>query len=242
MSQFGKRISSSVGQKFLLALTGLGLVGFVVLHLLGNLTLFAPSPDVFNEYAHRLESLGRLVYVAEVGLGLLFLVHIVTAIKTVLRNRAARPNRYEMSQSKKGPSKAGVASSYMAIWGLILLVFLVVHLYQFRVQKLFAGYSTTIHGESATDLHRLVSETFQNPLWTAFYVGAMIVLGFHLRHGFWSAFQSLGVLQPKWSGQLRIVAWLLAFLIATGFLLIPVALYFGVPASFASSFQLGGNP
>jgi len=222
-----KAIQSSVGQKFIMALSGLALVGFIIVHLLGNLTLFAPDSTPFNAYVQKLYSMGPLLLVAEGGLVFLFVLHMVTAIRITIKNKAARPEKYAVQQSKKGPSKSNLASRNMIISGLILLVFLVIHIADFRLGPgVNEGYVTTINGQQTRDLHRLVVEEFKEPGEVVFYVAVMLFLGMHLRHGFWSAFQSLGALNPRLEKPIYAAGLGLALLLAAGFLLIPLWLYF----------------
>lgn len=214
-----------------MAISGLGLVGFVVVHLLGNLTLLSPNPQVFNAYAHSLEKWGPLLTVAEVGLFLIFALHIFTAIQVTLRSKAARPVAYQAQQSKRGPSKSTVGSRNMIVSGLILFGFLILHLWQFRLGPGKAeGYVASIANEEVRDLHRLVSEAFHQPFYAGLYVAVMIFLGVHLRHGFWSAFQSLGLAFPKYTKCIYGLGLLVALALAGGFLLIPAWMYFDLGA------------
>jgi succinate dehydrogenase / fumarate reductase cytochrome b subunit len=218
---------SSVAKKLLNGLTGLGLIVFVILHLGGNLTLLSPNPDTFNAYAHKLTGLGFLLYAAEIGLLLLFLAHIVSALAVWVQNRGARSERYHVSVSRGKPSRKSVSSVTMIYTGLILFAFVVWHVVTFRFGPgISDGYVTYINGEEARDLHRLVVEFFSNPINVVLYVAVMILLGFHLRHGFWSAFQSIGVNHPKYSPFIYALGIAAAFVLAIGFLILPVWLYF----------------
>jgi succinate dehydrogenase / fumarate reductase cytochrome b subunit len=227
MIQLKKAVNSSIGQKFLMALSGLGLVGFVITHLAGNLALYLPDGAPFNAYAAQLESFGKLLYVAEIGLIFIFVLHIVTAIRTKAANRAARPEAYRSLKSKGGESRFGFAANNMIITGLVLLVFVILHVWQFKYGPGIAeGYTTTINGVEHRDLHRLVVETFQNPIFVGLYVAVMLLLGAHLRHGFWSAFQSLGALNPRISPSINALGIALAVLLSAGFLGIPLWIFF----------------
>ena len=111
----------------------------------------------------------------------------------------------------------------MIITGVILLVFIILHIAQFKFGPGVAeGYVATVDGKEVRDLHRLVVETFRQPIWAVGYMGVMVLLGLHLRHGFWSAFQSLGLLSPRLSGVISLVGVVLAALLAVGFLGIPL--------------------
>jgi succinate dehydrogenase / fumarate reductase cytochrome b subunit len=111
----------------------------------------------------------------------------------------------------------------MIITGVILLVFIILHIAQFKFGPGVAeGYVATVDGKEVRDLHRLVVETFRQPIWAVGYMGVMVLLGLHLRHGFWSAFQSLGMINPRLSGVISLIGVALALLLAVGFLGIPL--------------------
>ena len=217
------QLRSSIGKKLLNGLTGVLLLLFIVAHLAGNLTIFA-GKDALNAYAATTHSLGPLLIVIELGLAAVFLLHAGSAISVWRDNTAARDSRYVVSKSKGAASKQTVASRTLIWTGLVLLAFLILHLWQFRFGP---DYRTALAGHAGDvwDLHRIVVDTFKNPLWSGLYVAVMILLGFHLRHGFWSAFQSIGALNPK----LRPIAFsaglIFAIVIAVGFLLLPIFVY-----------------
>ncbi|MDR3606129.1 MAG: succinate dehydrogenase cytochrome b subunit [Oligoflexia bacterium] len=218
---------TTVAKKFIMALSGLALVGFVITHLLGNLTLYSHTDEPFNAYAFKLHSFGSLLLVAEVGLVAIFLTHIVYGLTAKKTSLSARPKGYRVWRSKGGETPSNISSRNMAISGSILLAFVLLHVWQFRFgPAIEAGYVTTMHGEQARDLHRLIVETFKNPAWVAVYVAAMLFLGLHLRHGFWSAFQSAGLTRHNTTVKLRIFGGLLAAALTVGFLFIPVYIYF----------------
>lgn len=210
-----------------MGITGLLLVGFTVTHLLGNLLLYPKDGTLFNQYAEKLASFGPLLYVAEVALAAFFLFHAVTGIRLALAARRATPTKYAVSASKGGPSKSGLASNNMAITGTILLVFLVLHIIHFKFGAgVDEGYVATLPSGEARDLHRLVVEQFKNPIIVALYTGVMLVLAIHLRHGVWSAFQSLGLTRDTNSGKIYAIGGLIGILLGVGFLTIPVYIYF----------------
>ncbi len=215
-------ILSTVGRKFLLAVTGLCLVGFVIVHLMGNLLLLV-GPEAFNAYAHRLMSLGPLLYVAEGLLLAVFLIHIVTAITVTWGNWKARPSGYQTARDQGGPSRMTLSSKTMIWTGLVLLVFLIVHLITFKYGPgIEEGYATSLDGEPVRDLYRLVAEWFGNGIYVAYYVISMGLLGFHLRHGFWSAFQSLGGFHPRLTPLAYSLGIVAGVILAGGFLGLPV--------------------
>jgi succinate dehydrogenase / fumarate reductase cytochrome b subunit len=236
MIQIKKAITSSVGQKFLMALSGLGLILFAIIHLLGNLSLYMRDGTKFNIYANTLESFGALLTVAEIGLLTVFLLHIVTAIWISKGNKAARPIGYQVwrSKSKNNPlnkeaKPSNIGSRNMIISGLILLGFLILHIYQFRFGPDIAqGYVTNIHGQPMRDLHRLVVEVFTNPIFVGIYVISVLLLGVHLRHGIWSTMQSLGIMRARFSRQIHFLSLLIALILCIGFLFIPIWMHFGL--------------
>ncbi len=221
-----KALSSSVGRKYLMALSGLGLVAFAIVHLAGNLLLYKKDGALFNAYDAKLQSFGPLLTIAELGLLAVFILHIVTAIDIKIKNNKARPIQYSMIETKGGPSRNNISSRHMIITGSILLAFLIWHLWQFR----FAGAAT--NPQMKENLYEIVLVTFRNPVYVALYMAVMIMLGLHLRHGFWSAFQSAGAMNPKIDRPLKILGYVIAILLALGFLGIPIWLYMSVPGGF----------
>jgi succinate dehydrogenase / fumarate reductase, cytochrome b subunit len=211
-------LRSSVARKLVNGLTGLLAMLFIVAHLAGNLTLLG-GPDAFNTYAEALHRLGVLVYVAEVGLVVLFAAHAVSAIQVYLHKRSARDRGYTVARTKGPPSRQTLSSRTMIVTGSVLLVFLIWHIIQFR----FGTYYTTmLEGAEVRDLYRLVWEVFQSPVWVATYIAVMILLGFHLRHGFWSAFQSIGLLSANARPFAYATGVVFAIVMAIGFLILPL--------------------
>ncbi len=176
---------STVGKKFLVAITGLLLSGFLLSHMAGNLLLFV-SAEAYNKYSHALVS-NPLIYLAEAGLLAFFLLHMGLAIWLCLENRAARDTRYLVSPQNKGTTFAAKSMIYT---GLLVLAFLVLHLITF---KFGAYYSVTYNGIEMRDIYRLVNEEFQKPLYTGWYLFSLVILGLHLSHGLSGAVQSLGL-------------------------------------------------
>ncbi|MBE9076108.1 succinate dehydrogenase cytochrome b subunit [Romeria aff. gracilis LEGE 07310] len=212
---------SPIGKKLITGVTGLGLVSFVLIHMLGNLTLFY-SAAAYNQYAYAIERLGPLTYAIELGLLGFVIFHAVLGIQIYLDKRRSRPIGYARYASAGEPSRQTLSSRTMIWTGLLLSAFLVWHLATFKF-----GPRYPISGTEMRDLSRLVIEKFQQPLYTVGYTAAMGILGFHLRHGIWSAFQSLGVLGKEARSLLYALSLVLAGLIAVGFLGLPLAIYLG---------------
>jgi len=226
MVSLKRLFSSTLGRKYLMGATGLALGLFIIVHLLGNLTLYATNGDPINTYAAKLEGLGEGLLILEAGLFITIIVHVVTAIQVTLTSKGARAMAYERTQSKGGPTKNTVGSRNMIVTGLVLLVFLVIHIKQFRFGPGIAdGYTTTVSGVMVQDFYRVIVETFTQIKWVAFYCGIMLFLGFHLRHGYWSAFQSLGLMNPRWSKPIYTTGFILALLLSVGFFFIPIYIY-----------------
>lgn len=222
-----KLLSSSTGTKILIAVTGLALFAFLIFHLAGNLMVFG-GRDTFNAYTHKLEGLGSLVYFIEFALLGIFVLHIYKAVTNFTGNRNARPQSYyakpvPLTSRRPGAgSKKSPASSTMIVTGIITILFVVIHLKGLK----FGPYYEAEQGYR--DMYRTEVEHFGNPLNVAFYTVAMGVIGFHIWHGFWSAFQSLGLGNSEHTPKLVNAAKAMSILIAGGFAVIPIYLYFKI--------------
>ncbi len=219
MSTFRRVFSSSVGTKLLIGLTGLALFAYMLLHLAGNVLIFA-GPDTFNEYSHLLIS-SPLLLPIEAGLLAIFLVHVYKAIRNYLTNTAARPTRYAKKEPADHTSRKSLASSTMIWSGLVIFVFLAIHLWQFR----FGTYYETGDEVAIRDLARTEFEVFSHPGWVALYVVATLLVGLHLRHGIASGFQSLGLDHPLYTRRLTLWGIVFAVLIGVGLAVIPIWVY-----------------
>jgi succinate dehydrogenase / fumarate reductase cytochrome b subunit len=233
-------LTSQVGRKILTGITGVLLVLYLIAHLSGNLSLLSPDHNAFNKYGAFLHGFGGLFYFIEISLGLVILIHAYIGIAIAMRKARARKEGYEVHRSKGGPSKQSLSSRTMIITGMVLLTFIVIHVAQFRFGPGPAqGYSvmvdqtpTTVNGQTVMvgghelhDLRRITFETFQHVGWVIFYVGVMLLLAFHLRHGIWSALQSLGAMRPRYTPVIYSLALVLALLLAIGFLFLPIWIY-----------------
>jgi len=214
---------SSVGKKIMTGITGLALCLFIIGHLLGNINLFI-GEDAFNLYTHKLESLGGFLYILEALIAVGFVVHAVVGISIWIKKREARPVSYDVVSNAGGSSKKSLSSITMIYTGILLLIFLILHLKTFKYGPQYTSYIDGV-GE-VRDLYRLVIEVYQSPGYVIFYVVLMIMLGFHLRHGFWSAFQSLGVTHPRFKGVIFTTGIIFSIVMAVGFLVMPVWIYF----------------
>ena len=211
--------ASSVGTKILIGVTGLALFIYLILHIAGNLMVFF-GPAIFNGYSHTLLS-NPLIYPIEVGLLLIFLLHVYKAVTMYLANQRARPARYVKKKFAGPPSRKTFASSTMIVSGLWLLVFVIIHVRTFKY-----GTEYEAPGTGIRDLYRLEMENFVSPLAVGFYVLSMLVVGSHLWHGIASGFQSLGADQPRWTPRLLVAGKAMAVLIAGGFIVIALWAHF----------------
>ena len=207
MSWCTRALFSSIGKKAMMALTGLCFCGFLVMHLLGNLSLYA-GKEAFNGYAEKLHSLGELLKVAEMGLLVFAIIHVAFGLTLFLQNRSARPNRYAVNKSAGGRT---IGSATMPYTGLFLIAFVVFHLINFHfIEKI----DTTIYD--------IVVTAFQHTGYVLFYVLAMVVLAIHVSHGIWSAFQTLGANHPKYMPFIRNAAIVFSILMVLGFGSLPI--------------------
>src|SRR6266566_1613273 len=219
MSSRLRVFGSSVGTKIAIGLTGLALLLYLVTHIAGNLLIFL-GPRVFNQYSHVLLS-NPLIPIIEIGLLVIFAIHVYKSVRMFLANQQARPLAYARKRSAGRPSRKSIASSTMIASGLLLLLFVVVHVTQFKYGTEYMTADTGIR-----DLYRLEMENFSHPLLVVFYVLSMMVVGSHLWHGVSSAFQSVGADEPRWTPRALVFGRIVAVLIAGGFMVIALWAYF----------------
>jgi succinate dehydrogenase / fumarate reductase cytochrome b subunit len=212
-------LSSSIGRKQIVALTGLGLIFFVIAHLAGNLLIFK-GPDAFNQYASTLKSLGALLQVARVGLIAMFVAHIWFTVLLIIENKSARGQAYEVKKDIEGRS---FATKTMKYTGPLVAFFLLIHLLDFTLPTFFVR--NPIYLGIDLGLYGIVANSFQNPLRVLLYVLAMISIGCHLSHGIQSTAQTFGAVGTKKNTTLKKGAITLGTIIAIGFSSIPLYLY-----------------
>ena len=226
----GSYFSTSVGKKVVMAVTGLLLLVYLVLHLAGNLLIyFGPSP--YNAYSHFL-IVNPLIIPIEIGLLATFLLHVYEAGVNWLVNRRARPVAYYQPYRRLfghgwagKPSRKSIASTSMIVTGLIVIVFVIIHVMQFKYGPEYLTPATS-DTPGIRDLYRLELENF-GQLWiVVFYVFCMTVIGFHLWHGISSALNSLGVEYRGSTATILRVTRVAAVILAGGFLLIPIWVFF----------------
>jgi succinate dehydrogenase / fumarate reductase cytochrome b subunit len=221
MSSRRQWLFSTVATKVLLGFTGLSLVGFLCVHLAGNLLLIV-GPAAFNAYSHALIT-NPFVIPMELGLLALFVTHVFQAVTNWWADRGARPVAYQVKRGAGGRSRKSVASTTMIWTGSIMFAFVAIHI---ATMKYGAFYPASIHGEDGRDLYRLVREVFARPGWVGFYVACMAVVGFHLWHGVSSAFESLGLNGPRFTPRAVAAGKVLAVALGSGFFFLPLYLFF----------------
>jgi succinate dehydrogenase / fumarate reductase, cytochrome b subunit len=202
-------ISSSIGKKFLMAVTGLSLCGFLTIHLIGNLTAYA-GKSIFNSYVEHLHSLGIIINIAELGLLILAVVHIFTGLLLFFQNIKARPVRYKMNKKAGGST---LSSSTMPYSGVLILSFVIIHLIGFFVLNRYNN-----------DVFEILTITFLNPLFALIYVVAVVIAAIHIKHGFWSAFQTLGINHPKYTPVIEKFSFAFSSLVGIGLGFLPIYL------------------
>ena len=203
-------LGSSVGKKMLMAVTGLGMTGFLAVHLLGNVMAFAGA-EAFNGYAAKLHSLQPYLSVFNIGLATLGLVHIVVGIILFFGNLKARPTRYKVYQNPGGRT---FGSNTMPYTGVLILIFVIFHLLKF-----------TFVDKSVTPIYQQMAATFANPLWVIMYVVAMVIVAVHISHGFWSLFQTFGINHSHHMPLIMKLGLVVTFVFGIGFGILPIYLW-----------------
>lgn len=214
------RLTSTVAKELVVAVSGLGLVGFVIAHLTGNLLILV-GPAAFNAYAEKMQELGGLLWVARAGLLSIFVLHVGTAILLARANRAARSNRYETHNyvGRRSP-----ATRLMLYTGLMVLAFVIFHVLDFSVFGHRDGPRSLVPGMNdgeSMGLWGVVFSSFGNPLRALFYIAAVSCVGLHLSHALSSVLVTLGVLFDKGTARAELAAKIIGAVLALGFASLP---------------------
>lgn len=226
-------VTSSIGRKIIVALTGASLVLFLAGHLVGNLLIYG-DPSLINTYAHGLHSMpAAALWGIRIGLLVIFLIHVCLTIQLKLENKAARGNDPYQYQSTIA---ATISSRYMIYSGLTVLVFLVYHLLQYTVRAgldpanfVYTFEAThALAGVETWDVHKMIVEGFSNVWVSGFYILTVIMLFSHLRHGVQSIFQTLGLNSKKIRPFYNLLAICYAAVVCLGFISVPVAVLLGI--------------
>lgn len=207
-------LKSSIGKKLLMAVTGFGFIGFLMIHLAGMMTLYS-GQEAFVAYGEGLHVFGKIT-ISLVEWSLLFfaIIHVGIGLTLFVQNRMARPQRYTAKVKAGGQT---FASKTMPYTGLLILGFLLIHLAHFR----FAGAAST-----TVELYDVVAASFKNGGYALVYMPAMVILAIHISHGFWSAFQTIGLKRRGLMPFIRAFGFLFSILVAAGFGFIPIYFLF----------------
>ena len=225
MTWFTKFLSSSIGKKIVMSLTGIFLMLFLVVHLIGNLQLLKDDGgEAFNTYAYFMTH-NPLIKTISYGLYAFILIHAFQGIALWLNNKAARGNvRYAVQHTRSSER----ASRNMAWLGIIIFVFLILHLWQFWLQMkmgVLPPVEVEAYDHPVQNLYLPVAEAYTNIFYVVFYVICMGVVGLHLWHGFWSAFQTLGINHRRYTPLIKGVGMVYSIGMAVGFAIIPIWMY-----------------
>jgi succinate dehydrogenase / fumarate reductase cytochrome b subunit len=209
-----KSLNSSIGKKLVMAITGLALMLFLIVHLAGNLSLYG-GKDAFNNYVGLLEHIKPFIRVIEIILALIFILHIFNGIRLWIENKQARPQGYSVNGSRKNTT---IFSRTAFITGSIVFIFLVIHL-----QSIWYKFNFS---DSELDLYTITTEWLQVWWYSVLYFTAVILLGFHLNHGFQSAFQTFGWNHKKYFPLIEKIGTIYAVIMTFGFASIPIYFLF----------------
>lgn len=213
---------SSIGAKLLMALTGLVLFGFVLVHMVGNLQVYM-GQDVYNGYAAFLKSVPELLWPARIVLLSSVVLHVVSGLRLAAINKAARPQPYHY----KKYTKASFNSRFALVSGLVVLSFIIYHLLHFTLGKTDPMHYHLLDDKGRHDVYSMFIFGFQNVYVTAAYVVSMVLLGLHLSHGVSSLFQTLGINHPRLNGLLNNLGPVFATIIVLGNVSMPIAVVMG---------------
>lgn len=214
MSWVWNSLNSSIGKKLVMAITGVALMLFLIIHLAGNMSLYG-GKDAFNNYVGLLEHIKPFIRVIEVILALVFVFHIFNGVRLWIENKQARPQGYSVNGSRKNTD---VFSRTAFITGSIVFIFLVIHLQTIWYKFNYSG--------TELDLYTITTEWFQVWWYAALYFIAVLLLGFHLNHGFQSAFQTFGWNHKKYFPFIEKLGTVYALIMTIGFGSIPVYFFF----------------
>lgn len=211
--------TSSVGKKFIMAFTGLFLILFLIVHATANSCIFLnDNGATFNTVAHFL-SHNWIVRFLEIGLFVGILAHAVQGIMLTRQNNSKRPVKYAVNP---GNATSTWYSRSMGLLGALIMIFLIIHLKHFWLETKIALYA---NGDAEHNMYEEMKEIFQNIAVVIIYVISVIVLGFHLKHGFWSAFQTFGINSPKYNSLIKSVGLAYIIIICLAFISMPIAFY-----------------
>jgi succinate dehydrogenase / fumarate reductase cytochrome b subunit len=216
-------IKSSLGKKYLMAITGIGLFAFVIGHLLGNLQVFL-GPEAINKYGHFLQTTPEILWPSRIGLLVFVLIHISAGLALAIENRQARGQKYEVQQIVD----ASKASRTMVLSGCVIFSFVIFHLAHYTLMTLHPEYRDLHDAQGRHDIYRMLVFGFQNEAVSVFYVISIGLLCWHLSHGIGAMFQSLGLKNEAYAARIDRFAQVAAMLIFLGYASIPVSVMAGI--------------
>jgi len=223
MSLLARLIQSSLGKKFLMAVTGLGLFLFIIAHMLGNLQVFLGA-EAINRYAHFLKSNPEILWSSRIGLLAMAIIHVTTSIALTLENRASRDTQYAVYQ----PVKATFTSRTMIVSGSIIFTFVLFHLAHYTLLTVQPEYRNLRDAHGHHDVYRMVVDGFSNSWFAGFYVLSVGLLCFHLSHGIAAMFQSLGLKNDAYAERIECFAKSVAVILFVGYASVPVSVALGL--------------
>ena len=230
--KWSELFTSSVGKKLVMALTGLFLISFLVVHVGLNACIWVPDEgETFNKAAHFMGTM-ILIRIMEVGLFVIFIIHIIQAYALTVKNQRLRKVGYAVSYGNRGSKWY---SRSMGILGTLILLFLIMHLYHFWTPSRFGGMGSiheldtvTYDGKEYHNLYAEMAKVFTgNTLVIIIYALGCISLAYHLAHGFQSAFRTMGVHNSRYITLLQAIGYGFAIIVSLGFVMMPLSFYFG---------------
>ncbi len=227
MSWFSNFLTSSIGRKLIMSLTGLFLISFLVVHLIGNLQLLVDDGgEKFNLYAEFMTT-NPLIKTVSYLLYFFILLHAIQGWLLWRRNKAARGQGYAVKVNRGAKGYHPKVANAMGWIGTIIFIFIVLHMYQFWLQmKMDVIDYASYDGQEVKDLYALVAATYENIVFVLIYVVSMVFIAFHLWHGFQSSFQTLGLNHKKYTPLIRTVGAIYSILVPLGFAIIPLYMHF----------------
>jgi succinate dehydrogenase / fumarate reductase cytochrome b subunit len=223
MSVLARLITSSLGKKYLMAITGIGLFLFVIGHMAGNLQIFL-GPEAINRYGHFLQTTPEILWPARIGLLAFVFIHIAAGIALTIENRQARSQQYEV----KRIVDASKASRTMLISGCVIFAFVAFHLAHYTLMTIHPEFRDLHDAQGRHDVYRMMVFGFSNAYVSVFYILSVGLLCWHLSHGVGAMFQSLGLKNDVYAARIDRFAQVAAVIIFAGYALIPVSVMAGV--------------
>lgn len=216
-------LSSSIGRKVMMSISGQLMVLFAIVHLIGNTTIFGWINGGINAYAHHLHAFPPLVWAFRVAMLLFISVHICIGVILTIENSGGRPKQYAV----KATQKTSFASENMIWTGALILIFIVGHLLHFTA-KVIPGMTLVADAEGVVNVYSMILGSFQNILSAVIYIGAVVALFLHLSHGIQSSFQTLGWSDDKKMPVLVSTGTYVAVILLLGYISVPLSILFGI--------------